>query len=312
MTLPSLTFTPVPAGTFLPPNDERRPSVLFDVDLGPVAYLDPSQGSRYQTWHAGYFGGAVQVRPYSSSTWRSIRTIANVTELSFTFDNQARPVIAYVQSGVAYLAWFNGAWVDVALGTAARGPMLAQDGSLVADVSAMGVVVAYLRNGQLYARESRFNYSVELALGTAPASSTRVARMGMSTADTLLIELDGASIATTAMLTDLLTDKLYVAVGAGVVPLTQDAPTAATWRSRKFVLDYQPSFAWCRLEGPLTSAVVRLYGDGVLFYTTPAITNNEPVRLPAVRCREFEIEIESATRITQVVLANNSEELRQV
>lgn len=120
-----------------------------------------------------------------------------------------------------------------------------------------------------------------------------------------------APAALSGMVTDLLTDTIYHAVDDEVLPQFQGAPVTGIWRSKRIVLDNWPSFGWLRLEGPFTSAVVRIYVEGVLWFTSPAITDVEPIRLPAGRAREWEIELESAGQITDLVLATSAQELRQ-
>lgn len=115
--------------------------------------------------------------------------------------------------------------------------------------------------------------------------------------------------AETALYQDLRTDTLYKVVGEAVLPQFEGALLSATYKTGRIVLDTHPSFAWLRLEGSVTSAVVKLYGDGALYHTTAAITDNTPVRIPARRFREWEIEVVSAGRVTDVTLASSSAEL---
>lgn len=115
--------------------------------------------------------------------------------------------------------------------------------------------------------------------------------------------------AETALYQDLRTDTLYKVIGTTVLPLFEAAHQLATYRTGVFVLDAQPSFAWLRLEGPVVSAVAKVYGDGALAYTTPTITGNTPVRLPAKRFREWEVEVISDGRVTDVTLASSTAEL---
>ena len=117
--------------------------------------------------------------------------------------------------------------------------------------------------------------------------------------------------AATCLYTDLLTDTLYAAVSTTVLPQRASAADhqTAVFRSAKAVLADQRSFACLRLEGPISSAVVRIYADGVLAYTTPSITTQAAVRIPAIRAREWEFEIESAGRVTAIVLAGSAAEL---
>ena len=296
----------------LAPNNALRTGLLTDVDWGPVALNDDSLGPRYQHWHAAYFGGAVYARPASSSTWVELRTLSDVTEVSFTFDHQSRAVLAYVRLGVAWVSWWNGsAWVDVALGSGARGPMVAQAGDSGVPDSRIGVVVAYVRAGSLYTRQSSDAFALEVLAAVAPVSSTRVQRMGMASTGEFVVELDGDEGSVTTLCQDLLTDTLYCASGAQAIPLFAGSRLSATWRSRVVLADLRTLPGWARIDGPFDAAVLRVYGDGLLVYTTPTIANNLPVRLPAGRYRELEFEVESDGIVTAVVMASSSEELSE-
>lgn len=110
--------------------------------------------------------------------------------------------------------------------------------------------------------------------------------------------------------TDLLTDTMYAIDGTSVVPFLSIGARTGTWRSKKIVLREHPPFAWLRVNGPFTYPVtVRIYADGVLWYTAPPISTREPVRLPAGRAKHWEIEVESRSDVTSVVLASNTEGL---
>lgn len=297
---------------FRPPNDAARANLLVDWSLGVDPDEGISGGVRALTWQCSYFGGAVQIRNNSATTWQALRTLANVTELSLAFDSRGWIVLAYVQAGVAYVSWLNNAlvWVDVALGSGAIGPMVAQAGAQSAPDNTVGVTVAYLRGGHLCCRNDQNAYLTETQLAVAPTSSTRVQRIGMSTGDEFLIELDGDTRAVTAVVQDVLTDSYYCAVGAQVLPLFRGSRVTGLWRSKILPRNHAAAFSYLRLDGPFESAVVRIYGDGTLRYTTPAITSNMPVRLPPGRYRETEFELESDGVVTALVLANSAEELR--
>lgn len=115
----------------------------------------------------------------------------------------------------------------------------------------------------------------------------------------------------TAATQNPLADQLYIAVGTTIRPMFISGRRQGIWRSGRIGLNSYPGFAWLRLSGPFTSAVVRVYADGTLFYTTPSITSTDPVRLPAGRFRDYEFELQSDGRVTAMVLAHSSDELRQ-
>lgn len=115
----------------------------------------------------------------------------------------------------------------------------------------------------------------------------------------------------TATFNDLLTDTLYVAIGPGVYPMLTGAPKLATWRSKVITLDNFAGFGFLRVNGNLSAGgcVVRLYRDGVLFYTTPVITTRTPVRIPSGKARQWEVEVQSSDRIVSVEMATSLQEL---
>lgn len=115
-----------------------------------------------------------------------------------------------------------------------------------------------------------------------------------------------------AVFTDLLTDTLYLVVGTEVLPDLRAAALTGVWRGKIIIANDHPGFGWLRVNGDLGgSVVVRVYGNEVLHFTSPAITTRAPVRMPAGRFREWEIEVESAVRITSVTLASSAAELAQ-
>jgi hypothetical protein len=313
MSIPSSAVAFTSTGTFLSPDDRVRASYLVDYEMGGTAVGDAGAGSTVQIWEGSYSDPSIRIRVEGTSTWQTILSVAGVTEFSFAFNQAMWPVVVYKTSAGVYLWWRDATTQQtLALGATVSGPMVTLDDKRAGSVATSDVLVAYILGGNLCYRQSRDAYAIEYTLLSAPPGASRVVRLGMSTDLRLLIELDQNAGTVSAVVTDLLTDSMYLACGVQVAPMFAAAPLVATWRSRRFVVDMHPMFAWLRLEGPVTSAVVRLYGDGALYYTTPAITNNDPIRLPARRFREFEIEIESAGRVTQVVLAHGSDELRQV
>lgn len=117
-----------------------------------------------------------------------------------------------------------------------------------------------------------------------------------------------------AVHTDLLTDTLYFVNGQAVVPLFAGAALTGTWRSKVIVRNDHPGFGWLRVNADDLSAgvTVRIYGDGALHYTSPSLSSREPVRMPSGRYREWEIVVESATRVNDVTLATSAAELEAV
>lgn len=108
----------------------------------------------------------------------------------------------------------------------------------------------------------------------------------------------------------LVLDTLFVVAGTDIVPLYAGDVVAGTWRTKLVVLREHPGFAWLRVNGPFDGDVtVRTYTNGALFDTV-TITDREPIRMPDGAFQRWEVEIESASRVTSVRLAGTAEELR--
>lgn len=116
-----------------------------------------------------------------------------------------------------------------------------------------------------------------------------------------------------AFYTDILTDRLYVANGTVIIALFAGTRhRTGVWRSKKIVVPSQAAFAWMVIESDFEAPVtVRWYGDGVLLHTK-SVASREPVRLPAGRYLEHEIEVESAARWNRLTMASSTDELKQV
>jgi hypothetical protein len=130
--------------------------------------------------------------------------------------------------------------------------------------------------------------------------------------DMVAKKLTRVGMQASAVFTDNLTDAVFYVSGAQVLRAFSTGRRTGLWKSGKTVLPSYGPFAWLQVDGdqsPSVPATVRWYADGVLRHTA-VLTNMVPVRLPAGRYLEHEIEIESAARITKVVMAGTTQELQ--
>ena len=116
----------------------------------------------------------------------------------------------------------------------------------------------------------------------------------------------------TAAYEDRLTDRLYFVRGTNIVQVFGGTtPRTGTWRSKIAVLPKQEPFAWLAVESDFTHPVtVKWIGDGTLRYTA-VVNSRSPVRLPAGRYLEHELEVSSQGRWNKITLASSGDELRQ-
>tara|TARA_R110001592_G_scaffold111372_5_gene308450 strand:- start:3343 stop:3918 length:576 start_codon:yes stop_codon:yes gene_type:complete len=163
----SLTLIPVPTSF----SGARALTVTRTVDYedGGIAIQDPSQGSNYQRWRGRLIGDdiildAPEVEPFT------VFSAPGITEFSFTFDQNMRPAIAYVQAGVAKLRWFDSAANAQVITTypGAITPRVTLDDKRFTQTSSSDVILGYVRDGALYYRQQRDRYTVERLLDPGP------------------------------------------------------------------------------------------------------------------------------------------------
>ncbi len=151
-------------------------SKTIDYEDGGKGIQDTSEGLLYQKWRARLFNAGktdahvlLDAREVPEFVWL---TVPGMTEISFTFDASMRPTVAYVAGGQAYLSWFDSvenAYVTTALAANVITPRVSMDdkryvGSNGYQVS--DVILAYIRNGNLYYRQQRDRYTIERLLET--------------------------------------------------------------------------------------------------------------------------------------------------
>ena len=124
-----------------------------------------------------------------------------------------------------------------------------------------------------------------------------------------LVRLD---LVASALYVDLVTDTLYVTDGTAIKAAFSGVTNrSATYESGIAVLPAQQPFAWAKVESDFEAPVtVRWLGDGALRHTM-TFNSLQPQRMPAGRYLEHEVQVESTARVTAVVLAGSTEEMRQ-
>lgn len=117
----------------------------------------------------------------------------------------------------------------------------------------------------------------------------------------------------TAVATDVLTKGLYAVHGSRVIRLfAGSSRRTGRWRTPKLVMPRHGGLAWLQIDGKQNAGdpvTVRWYGDDILRHTAVR-TDIDPSRLPAGRWLEHEVEIESAARLTKVLMTSSTQELQ--
>lgn len=109
MAIPEASMTPVP-NDFLFPEDQERLNYLQDHEAGPSDLNVTDEGMQFQHWILSFnqANGDVTLTPQTSGTPIVLPALApNAQQLSFCFDQNARPAVCWVIDATGYLYWYN-------------------------------------------------------------------------------------------------------------------------------------------------------------------------------------------------------------
>ncbi|GAB2899693.1 hypothetical protein ACCI51_18185 [Microbulbifer echini] len=155
---------------------------ITDYERGGVAIQDPSKGLNFQTWRARILNdGKAIVLDAQQVRASTVISGANITEVSLAFDQNMRPVIAYVEAGTAKLYWYDSSQ-NAQVTTTFAGfitPRVSLDDKRPLQQHISDVIFAYLKNGNLYHRRQRDRYGTEYLLASN-VSSPGLVKIGMS------------------------------------------------------------------------------------------------------------------------------------
>lgn len=93
---------------YVPPEGNIRLSFVQDFEGGPKGYTDTSGGMNYQDWVLSYDGSTITLTPDLEGSPLTVLTgIANAEQLSFCFDQNARPSVVYLTPTSCFLYWYD-------------------------------------------------------------------------------------------------------------------------------------------------------------------------------------------------------------
>lgn len=179
---------------FLAPDDLGRPTRTVDYERGGVALSDPSLGLDVKTWRARLVGDQVRIsaEPYDTET--VYLEASGITELSLAFDQNMRPMVAFMQGGAAKLNWYDslaGEVVTTTLAAGTRSPYLALDDKRDGQSGSSDVILAYILGNRLCTRQQRDRFTIETTRKWFVGNAVSIKRMGMNAGLRLQWELTG-------------------------------------------------------------------------------------------------------------------------
>jgi hypothetical protein len=184
-----------PPAQMLAPDSFPRPSRLEDYERGGIAVQDPSQGLNVRNWTCDYVDGDVRAYPLGEPGLAEVLfSVADIAELSFSFDQNMRPLVAYMVGPDAFLRWFDpvpNAVVTVALAEGVRSPFLTMDDKrdFATLIGSNDVLLFYLRGGSLYYRQQRERFNTERLLAAGLSDGLIISRAGMNRELRVQVEL---------------------------------------------------------------------------------------------------------------------------
>lgn len=169
-----LSTTPQPTA-FISPRD-APPAPLVDYELGGIGLSDPSQGLMAKSWRMRWEEGNFLLDALATAP-AVVLTRDNVSEFSFTFDQNMKLFITFVDNTGAHYYWYDGTVGDyriVAMASGVLTPKCSLDDKRINQLVRSDIILAYVRAGNLCYRQQRDRFGTEYVLGVAGGYLRRV------------------------------------------------------------------------------------------------------------------------------------------
>lgn len=181
--LPENRLSSVPfTADFLPPDDQGV-GPLLDWERGGVALNDPSQGLTLRNWKCFVDGSDVKVQA-DSDTPTVIFNQAGIVSLSFCFDQNMRPCVAYETPSGVFLRWYDSAvvnYVTTSWGPTYRSPRVTLDDKRLTQFATRSdIIFGYIRGEFLCYRQQRDRFTTERVLQGGVGSELKLNNVGMN------------------------------------------------------------------------------------------------------------------------------------
>lgn len=176
--------------SLLAPRNKAYP-ITESWESGGVGLSDTSQGLASHTWRAWTDSKAIHIQrsDLPKDTAKTLLAAPNITELDLTFDQNMRPVLAYVSAGTAKLYWYDTVSQSQTITDFpnAKNPRVSLDDKRSFNTANSDVIFAYINNDQLCCRYQRERYGIEHVLHQLPPK-TELVKIGMGTANRFLFD----------------------------------------------------------------------------------------------------------------------------
>ena len=174
-------------GAILAPKNQHSKDGLIDYDYGPIAINDLSKGLMCKYWRGFVKEGdlyfeADDVKPFV------VTHVGECDHISITFDQNARPCVAYANMNSGKLFWFDpveNRFNTLDLG-ATKTPHVCLDDKRDFNIQNSDIVLVYINGSEVYTKLQRDRFTVAYAMG--PTGGTKITAFGMSSENRMQIE----------------------------------------------------------------------------------------------------------------------------
>lgn len=178
--LPDGRFSTIPIPAPLIGGRSNSTTLRIDFEDGPIELENPSQGLRAMIWKGQAFEDGVFLEDEYGNR-ADVLTQLNITAMSFTFDQNGKPVVVYTQYGLTKLWWFdttvNGR-VTTNFGSSILSPIVFLDDKRPLASSDSDILFGYVKNGNLYYRQQRDRYTIERLISANVIGTLKKIGMG--------------------------------------------------------------------------------------------------------------------------------------
>ncbi|WP_348653328.1 hypothetical protein [uncultured Psychrobacter sp.] len=185
------TLVELDSASFLPPRNKSQTATKC-WELGGIALSDTSEPMQYY-WYGYVKGKAIYLQRSGVEPIAVLAFAGDVTEMSFSFDQNMRPTIAYVENGVAKLYWYDSSAAKnvLTLYPTITNPRLSLDDKRKFNIGNSDIIFAYVSDhNRLCYRLQRERYGAEHVLLTDTTKSNdeplTLSTIGMSTSNRFL------------------------------------------------------------------------------------------------------------------------------
>ncbi len=141
-----------------------------DFEDGPIELNDPSAGLYYQIWQGIASDQGVRlVKDAGNGEGTDVLTQLNITEMSFTFDQNGHPSVCYTQYGQTKIYWYDstvGTMAITLIGSGIGSPKIFLDDKRQTQTAISDMIVGYIKQEQLCYRLQRDRFGTEYVLAT--------------------------------------------------------------------------------------------------------------------------------------------------